>query len=43
MSDTIVAISTPRGFGGIGVIRLSGDKALELAEKIFNKRIEMPR
>ncbi|BAL81613.1 tRNA uridine-5-carboxymethylaminomethyl(34) synthesis GTPase MnmE [Caldisericum exile] len=43
MSDTIVAISTPRGFGGIGVVRLSGDKALELTQKIFNKKIELPR
>lgn len=30
-SDTIVAISTPRGVGGIAVARLSGDEALTIA------------
>ena len=29
--DTIVAISTPRGVGGIAVARLSGDDALPVA------------
>lgn len=29
--DTIVAISTPPGCGGIGVVRLSGERALEIA------------
>ncbi|HHW31330.1 MAG TPA: tRNA uridine-5-carboxymethylaminomethyl(34) synthesis GTPase MnmE [Clostridiaceae bacterium] len=33
--DTIAAISTPAGTGGIGIIRISGDKAFEIAEKIF--------
>ena len=33
--DTIAAISTPMGFGGVGVIRISGDKALEIIGKIF--------
>jgi len=33
--DTIVAISTPLGFGGIGIVRLSGNEALEIARKIF--------
>lgn len=33
--DTIAAISTPQGVGGIGVIRISGPKALEVADKIF--------
>lgn len=36
MSDTtIAAISTAQGAGGIGVIRISGDKAIEIADKIF--------
>lgn len=30
-SDTIVAISTPRGVGGIAVARLSGDEAMAIA------------
>ena len=31
LDDTIVAIATPPGRGGIGVVRLSGPKAVELA------------
>ena len=34
--DTIAALSTPPGEGGVGVIRLSGNKALSIAEKIFH-------
>lgn len=34
MSHTIAAISTPAAAGGIGVIRISGDKAIETAEKV---------
>ncbi|MCD5397621.1 tRNA uridine-5-carboxymethylaminomethyl(34) synthesis GTPase MnmE [candidate division NPL-UPA2 bacterium] len=33
--DTIVAISTPLGEGGIGIIRLSGPDSLALADRIF--------
>lgn len=33
--DTIAAISTPHGTGGVGIIRISGDRAFEIAEKIF--------
>ncbi len=33
--DTIVAVSTPVGEGGIGIVRLSGRKALLIADKIF--------
>lgn len=39
--DTIAAISTPAGAGGIGIIRISGDAAIEKANLIFkgiNKR-----
>ncbi len=32
---TIAAISTPRGIGGIAVIRMSGKDAIEIADKIF--------
>ena len=28
MFDTIAAISTPRGEGGIGIVRLSGNESL---------------
>ena len=33
--DTVAAISTAQGEGGIGVIRISGDDALRIADKIF--------
>ena len=33
---TIAAISTPMGVGGIAVIRLSGDRAIEIADKAFS-------
>ena len=36
--DTITAIATPIGTGGVGVIRISGDKSFEIIEKIFSKR-----
>ena len=35
MSDTIAAIATGMGSSGIGIIRLSGDMAIEIADKIF--------
>jgi tRNA modification GTPase len=33
--DTISAIATPPGEGGIGIVRLSGSEALPIAEQIF--------
>ena len=33
--DTIAAISTPVGIGGIGIIRVSGDQAVSIVDKIF--------
>ena len=38
--DTIVAIATPPGRGGIGVIRLSGPAAPEIAFKIVTKQLQ---
>jgi tRNA modification GTPase len=35
--DTIVAIATPIGSGGIGIIRLSGKNAVDIAKLIFRK------
>lgn len=40
--DTIAAISTPLGEGGIGVVRLSGKKALEIADKLFESKKKLP-
>lgn len=34
-SATVAAISTPVAAGGIGVIRISGDEAVDIASKIF--------
>ena len=35
LRDTIVAISTPLGRGGLGVVRLSGTNSREIAEKVI--------
>ena len=35
LDDTIVAISTPIGEGGIGIVRLSGRDALKISDKVF--------
>lgn len=35
-TDTIAAISTPFGEGGIGIVRLSGKEAIEIADKVFS-------
>jgi len=36
--DTIAAIATPPGPGGIGVVRVSGPRAAELADAVFRRR-----
>ncbi|MFH0764610.1 MAG: tRNA uridine-5-carboxymethylaminomethyl(34) synthesis GTPase MnmE [Candidatus Omnitrophota bacterium] len=36
--DTIVAISTPVGEGGIGIVRMSGPRSLKIANDIFVSR-----
>ena len=35
MKDTICAIATSQGVGAISIIRISGDEAIEIANKIF--------
>jgi tRNA modification GTPase len=35
LDDTIVAISTPPGEGGVGIVRLSGSAAIKIAAKLF--------
>ncbi|HHW43984.1 MAG TPA: tRNA uridine-5-carboxymethylaminomethyl(34) synthesis GTPase MnmE [Desulfotomaculum sp.] len=35
IDDTIAAISTPLGEGAIGIVRLSGPRAVEIASKLF--------
>ena len=38
MFETIAAISTPRGEGGIGIIRISGDDSFDILNKIFKAK-----
>jgi len=37
-TDTIVALATPQGIGAIGVIRLSGPKAIEICNAVFGTK-----
>lgn len=36
--DTIVALSTPAGIGALGVIRMSGNRAIEIAARLFSDK-----
>ena len=36
--STIAAISTPQAAGGIGVIRISGDDAIDIAKRVFKPK-----
>lgn len=38
MDNTIVAISTAMGNGGIGIVRMSGEKSFEILDKIFRPK-----
>ena len=40
--DTIAAIATATGSGGIGIVRISGDKAIETADKLFVPKTGKP-
>lgn len=35
MTNTIVAVATPMGVGGIGIVRISGPQAFDIGEKIY--------
>lgn len=37
-TDTIAAIATPAGEGGIGIIRLSGPQAVAIADRVFRAK-----
>lgn len=43
IEETIVAIATPPGRGGVGIIRISGKKAYEIGTKITTKKKLVPR
>lgn len=38
LEDTIIAVSTPFGYGGLGIVRLSGKRSLPIAKKIFKPK-----
>ncbi len=40
LEDTIAAISTPLGEGGIGIVRMSGPESFDIAKKIFRSKNE---
>jgi tRNA modification GTPase len=42
MEDTIAAVATPVGQGGIGIVRLSGARARHIAERLFRPRKPLP-
>ena len=37
-TDTIAAIATAMASSGIGIIRMSGNEAIEVADKIFHAK-----
>ncbi len=43
MSETIAAISTPLGSGAMGVVRISGDRALEITLALVHRAFLKPR
>ncbi len=41
--DTVVAVATPPGRGGVGIIRLSGSKAYSIAMQLNDNKALIPR
>ena len=39
LNDTIVAISTPSGRAGIGIVRISGQFAIEVVQNVTDKNL----
>ena len=39
--DTIAAIATPHGNGGVGIVRISGKKSLPIAQKLMTEKIAL--
>lgn len=42
LQDTIAAVATPAGQGGIGIVRVSGPRAVDMTDKIFVSRSGKP-
>ena len=43
LTDTIVAMSTPSGRGGIGIVRLSGPRATQIVDEVISRELPKPR
>jgi len=41
LSDTIAAISTPKGLGAIAVLRMSGDSSWQICQKILQREVQI--
>ena len=39
LDDTIAAIATAPGEAGIGIVRISGEKSIEIADRIFISKV----
>lgn len=39
-TETIAAIATPSGMGGVGIVRISGSQALAIAERLTGKKLK---
>ncbi len=39
--DTVAAVSTPRGKGGVALIRISGSDAVAVGERVFSRRLSL--
>ena len=37
-TDTIAAICTPLGEGGVSIVRISGNRAFEIAKNVFKPK-----
>ena len=42
LDDTIAAIATPPGVGGVGIVRISGQAAISLLNKLFHPSKDLP-
>lgn len=42
LDDTIAAVATPAGAGGIGILRLSGPEAFPIARKLLTPGVDLP-
>lgn len=40
--DTIAAVATPMGEGGVAIIRVSGPEAIEVVDKIYRGKKRCP-